>query len=126
MSNMSADPLDQVDQNMQNIMEELVQEIRDNSTKEDILDAEKAVGVTTKPSHICDQAAYRSQRVELGHRMGKFMKTTNTSPRFYDNDKEHNIWTRKIQTLALGKIGQIFPDNKRMESLQKLAKHLRS
>lgn len=58
--------------------------------------------------------------------MGKFMRTQNTYPRFYDNHVEDNEWKVKMKNLDTDKIKQIFPSNKRIESLHKFAEHLRS
>ena len=58
--------------------------------------------------------------------MGKFNRTVNTSPRFYDNLVERNNLIKKMKSLDKGKLEQIFPNNRRAESLRKLADHLRS
>ena len=58
--------------------------------------------------------------------MNKFLRTVNTSPRFYDNEQEKNQWIAKMRVLEKDKISQLFPTNKRIESLRKLAAHLKS
>ena len=62
----------------------------------------------------------------MSKRLGKFLRTLNTSPRFYDNHNEDNAWKVKMKGLDDGKTSHIFPNNKRIESLQKFAQHLRS
>lgn len=62
----------------------------------------------------------------MSHRLNKFNKDCNTSPKFYENEREENKWKAKIESLKSGKIIQIFPNNERIDGLHILANHLRS
>lgn len=57
--------------------------------------------------------------------MNKFLRTKTTSPRFYDNPAENNSWVAKMQTLDRGKVPAILPTSDHLDSLHKLAEHIR-
>ena len=40
----------------------------------------------------------------MSHRLNKFNKDSNTSPKFYENDSEQNKWKAKMESLKTGKI----------------------
>ena len=65
------------------------------------------------------------QRHKLSKRMNKFLRTQTTSPRFYDNPAENNSWVAKMQTLDRGKVPAILPTSDHIDSLHKLAEHIR-
>ena len=87
-------------------MEGLVNDIRENGSLEDRERAENMLQkqIQTKPSHISDQASYIGSRRDLAQRLGKFWRTQNTSPRFYDNHYEDKEWKVKMKNLDAGKI----------------------